>query len=402
MRPARWPMALSLVTLSLVVASTAILVVTWSIAVPVSWGFRGSSTLFAITAGSVGAVVSIRRPDNRVGWLFVAIGLLFAIESFVNEYTILAVLAVPDKLPGEPEIAWLLTWLWIPPVALALIYLPLVFPTGHLLSPRWRPVAWFGVFAMVLLCAVCAVTPGPIEQATFVVNPFQPWNLRREQVEVVFGLAVLPITVSVVLAITSLVRRFRAADDVARRQIKWFALAATIAGVTDTLYYVSYIVSPSPTITKTLEILVVASLLGLPVAAGLAILRYRLYDIDQIISRTIAYGAVSALLVATYAVAILVLQGPLGSILGGDTISVALSTLVVAALFQPIRQRVQRIVDQRFDRARFDSERTSSAFSERLRGEVDIAAVTTDLDGTVRTALKPTSLGLWLRRGTDG
>jgi hypothetical protein len=401
MQPARWPIVLSLVTMGLVAASTAILLATSAVEVPVSWGFRGSSTLFALTAGCVGAVVSIRQPDNRVGWLFVAIGLLFAVQAFVNEYTILAVLVVPETLPGEPTIAWLLTWMWIPPVALALIYLPLVFPTGHLLSVRWRPVAWFGAIATALFSAVCAIAPGPIVQATFVDNPFQPWAIQIEDMEVAFGLAVLPITVAIALAITSLVRRFRAADDVARRQIKWFALAATIAGVIDTLYYVSFVVSASPTLTKALEILVVVSLLGLPVAAGLAILRYRLYDIDRIISRTIAYGAMSAFLVATYVVAILVLQGPLGSVLGGDTISVALSTLVVAALFQPLRRRVQQVVDRRFDRARFDSERTAAAFSERLRDEVDIATVAADLDRTVSSALKPTTLGLWLRRSSE-
>ena len=397
----RWPIVVWLVTVVLVAAATGILIATAWVDVQASWGFRGSSGLFAITAGTVGAVVSVRRPDNRVGWLFGAIGLLFAAQAFINEYTIAAILAIPGELPGMPGVAWLLTWVWVVPVALALIFLPLVFPTGRLLSPRWRPAVWFGIVATVAFSAVCSIAPGQIQQARFVDNPFQPFLLKPDQVGIIFVLGVLPITIAVGLAITSLVRRFRAADDVARRQIKWFALAATIAGVTDTLYYVSYVASPSPVLTKVLEILVVVTLLGLPIAAGLAILRYRLYDIDRIISRTIAYGLVSALLVVTYAAIILVLQGPLGAVLGGDTISVALSTLVVAALFQPLRRRVKGLVDRRFDRARFDADRTTAAFSERLRDEVDIAAVTTDLDATIRAALKPTSLGLWLRETTD-
>jgi hypothetical protein len=387
--------------MGLVVGATAILIATAWVDVPASWGFRGASSLFAVTCGSVAAIIGIRRPGNRVGWLFGAIGLLFAVAAFVEEYTIAAVLAVPGQLPGEPAVGWLLTWLWVPPLALALVFLPLVFPTGHLLSPRWRPVAWFGVVATVLFTATLSIVPGPIQQAMFLINPFQPVKLDTEQFGPIFGVVVVPLTIAIALAIASLIRRFRAADDDARRQIKWFALAATIAAVTDALYSASFLFSPSEAVTKLLEVLLVLTLLGLPVAAGLAILRYRLYDVDRIISRTIAYGAVTAMLVAVYVVAILVLQGPLGDVLGGDTISVALSTLVVAALFQPLRRRVQRTVDRRFDRARFDGERTVSAFSERLRDEVDIATVTTDLDGTVRAALKPTSLDLWLRHGID-
>lgn len=400
-RRPRWPIVLWLVTVGLVTAATAILFATAWVDVPASWGFRGASSLFGITCGSVGAIVAIRRPDNRVGWLFGAIGLLFAVAAFVEEYTIAAVLAVPGELPGEPTVGWLLTWLWVPPLALALVFLPLVFPTGHLLSPRWRPVAWFGVVATVLFTATLSIVPGPIQQAMFLDNPFQPVKLDMEQFGPIFGIVVIPLTIAIALAITSLVRRFQAANDDARRQIKWFALAATIAAVTDALYSASFLFSPSEAVTKLLEVLLVVSLLGLPIAAGLAILRYRLYDVDRIISRTIAYGAVSAMLVVTYAAVILILQGPLGAVLGGDTISVALSTLVVAALFQPLRRRVKALVDRRFDRARFDTDRTTAAFSERLRDEVDIAAVTTDLDSTIRAALKPTSLGLWLREATD-
>ena len=137
----------------------------------------------------------------------------------------------------------------------------------------------------------------------------------------------------------------------------------------------------------------------MPVAAGLAVLRYRLYDIDRIISRTISYGAVTAVLIAAYAVVVLLLQERLRAITGGDTVAVAVSTLVVAGLFDPLRRRVQRVVDRRFDRARFDAERTASEFRDRLRDQVDLPALTADLDATVRTAIAPTSVDLWLRGG---
>ena len=398
-RAAQWPIVWWLATLSLFAGATAILLATLWVQVPESWGFRGSSSLFAIACGTVGAVVGIRRPDNRVGWIFVAIGLLFATQAFINEYTIAAVLAVPGDLPGEPQIAWLLTWLWVPSVALALIFLPLLFPTGRLISPAWRPAAGFGVFATVILSIIAAMAPGPIRQATFVDNPFQPLSLDPGGASIVFAVFALPFMVAIGVAITSQVRRFRAADDEARAQIKWFALASVIGGSLYAFYILSSAFSPPPAITKSLEILNVLALLGLPIAAGVAILRYRLYDVDRFISRTIAYGAVSALLVATYAGVILLLQGPLGEVNGGQTIQVAISTLVVAGLFQPVRGRVQRVVDRRFDRARVDAERTSIAFSDRLRDEVDIATVTADLDATVRASLAPTSLGIWLRTG---
>ena len=158
------------------------------------------------------------------------------------------------------------------------------------------------------------------------------------------------------------------------------------------------------TFNQVFDFLVGLALGFFPIAIGIAILRYRLFEIDRLVSRTIAYLVITGVLVAAYAGVILLLQGPLGVITGGETVSVALSTLVVAALFQPLRRRVQRVVDHRFDRARFDAERTTAAFSERLRDEVDIATVTADVDGTVRSALKPTLLGLWLRdqnRGTS-
>ena len=188
-------------------------------------------------------------------------------------------------------------------------------------------------------------------------------------------------------SIGGMVVRLRRAGEIEREQLKWFTFAA--------IPEVGLIVASAFVTLPPLGAILIAPLL--PAAATMAILRYRLFEIDRIVSRTIAYLAITGVLVATYAVVILVLQGPLGAVTGGDTIAVALSTLVVAALFQPVRRRAQTVVDRRFDRARFDAERTAAAFSERLRDETDIATVTADLDGTVREVLKPTALTLWLR-----
>jgi hypothetical protein len=396
MNARRLAVAVWLVTMTLSVAAAAILIATAWVEMPPSWGFRGASNLVAVTFSSVGAFVAVRRPAHAVGWLFLAVGALFAFEALCIEYVIAGALAVPGELPGVTAVAWLLTWIWIPPIGLALIFLPLLFPSGSLPSARWRPVAWFGALAVVPFSVLTALSPGPIQQVTFIDNPLGQDGLGNET----FGLVVLPFVLIVCLAVGSLVRRFRAADLEARRQIKWFALASAMALAVDVIYSSSFALTADARLTKVLEVTLIVAILGLPVSAGLAILRYRLYDIDRIISRTISYGAVTALLVAAYAGAVLVLQGPLRSVTGGDTIPVALSTLVVAGLFQPLRRRVQGVVDRRFDRARFDTERTTAAFADRLRDQVDLPTLAADLDATVRDAIAPSRVGLWLREAS--
>ncbi len=381
--------------------AAVLVVATRDVPVPASWGFRGASVLFAVTAGFVGIVVSRRGPENRIGWIFTAIGIVFGLQALIEAYVVVAVLAIPGTLPGMPWVAWPLGWLWVPGLGLAVVFLPLLFPTGHLASERWKPVAWLGVVAVMLASAAMGLSPGPIQSATYVDNPLAVPGLEPQAAEILQGLGILPLLLATLLAIWSLVRRFRASHEEERRQIKWFALATSVAAATFAAYIAAYVVIGSPGLTRIAEALVIVALLGIPVAAGLAILRYRLYDIDRIISRTIAYGAVTGLLITTYALTILVLQGPLSSLTGNETVLVALSTLVVAALFQPLRRRTQTLVDRRFDRARYDAENTATAFAERLRDEVDIEAVTSDLDATVRTAIRPTRLGLWLRGAAD-
>jgi hypothetical protein len=388
-----------LATMGMSVAALLILIATRDTPVPTSWGFRGASEAFGIVCGTVGAIVAIRRPDNLNGWLFCAIGLLFALAALINEYLIAGVLVVPGGLPLTTPLGWLLAWLWVPPLAIAVIFLPLYFPDGHLVSPAWRRVVVFSLVAVVTFAAAIAVSPGPIQQATFLDNPLGLAMDMASFGAFVLGPAAVLLGTAIVLAFASLIVRFRRATDDARQQLKWFALAVLIAGTAFAMSLLVTLITLSATTVKALEILVIIALMGVPTAAGLAILRYRLYDIDRIVSRTIAYAVISAMLVGAYAVAILVLQGPLGNLFGGDTISVALSTLVVAALFQPVRRRVQRIVDRRFDRARIDAERTTTAFAERLRHEVDIEALTGDLDRTVRASMHPSLIRLWLRDG---
>lgn len=396
----RWPALLAwLLTVSAALIAFGIEVATRDTPVPTSWGFRGASEAFGLTCGTVGVVIALRRPGNLNGWLFCAIGLLFAAEALINEYVIAAVLVIPGGLPWTTGLGWLLTWVWVPPLGIALIFLPLLFPTGRLLSRRLRLAAGLGVVAIVVFGAAVAFAPGPIEQATFVENPLggvSGLDVATYSGAVV-GLAWTPLAIAIGLSLSSLVVRFHRASDDARRQIKWFSLAVMIAGAVFVLYIAVYVLGGSPVVIRVLEVLVIASLLGLPAAAGMAILRYRLYDIDRIVSRTISYGVVTAFLVAVFLLVNLALQAGLSGVTSNNALAVAGSTLLAATLFTPVRQRVQRAVDRRFDRARYDFERTATAFSERLRDEVDLLALGRDLDATVRQAVAPASIGLWLR-----
>ena len=397
----RRPLALAwwLATVSACGVALGLVLAMRDLPVPDSWGFPGASEAFAIASGTVGAVVAIRRPDNLNGWLFCAIGALFAIEALINEYVIAGVFAVEGGLPLTVELGWTLTWIWAAPIGIALIFLPLFFPTGHLLSQRWRAAVVLGIIAIGLFSLSLAFIPGPIQQATFIDNPLgAPMDLGTYG-KVVLGPTWAPFLIAIVLSLGSLVMRFRQSSDEARRQIKWFALAALVGGGILVLYLTASVVTGSSEMAKVLQFLVVLALLSLPAAAGMAILRYRLYDIDRIVSRTISYGLLTATLVVVYVGAVLLLQGPLRSITGGDTIPVAISTLVAAALFQPLRRRVQATVDRRFDRARIDAEQTATAFAERLRDQVDLPMLAADLDATVRRAIAPATVGLWLRDG---
>ena len=307
-------------------------------------------------------MVATRRPDNLNGWLFCAIGLAFSLEAAINEYVIAGALVVAGGLPLTAVLAWTLTWLWLPPFAMAVIFMPLYFPTGFLLSPRWHRVSVLGVVAVVAFGAALAFEPGPIQQGDVRGQP-----VRRDR----RGTGRLqrrgrrsggdPAGRHGRARARSQVVRFRGSAGDIREQIKWFALAVLVAGATFGTYLAISIVTLMAPTVKLLEILVVVSLLGVPAAAGVAILRYRLYDIDRVISRTIAYGVVTGLLVGVDArVSILALGAVLGQVTGNDTLLVAVSHARRRRLFQPVRRRVQRVVDRRFDRARYDAERNAA------------------------------------------
>ena len=342
---------------------------------------------------SVGAVLAIRRPGNQVGYVLLAAGALLALTfcGFVFGAGLTLINGSDDLAAGLASMVGGLT------IYTALVVagpaLAIVFPDGRLPGRRWRWATAVIVSMLTLGFVLALVRPGPVNDG-LAINPFgipgDGWSQWGGVGLLVSGLA---LVVSLILGIVAVVVRYQRGTGVERAQLRWF-LASNVA--TAILLCLTFLdgSTGSPTI---IDIMGVLSLGLPPIAVGLAVMRYRLYEIDRIISRTIAYACVTAILVATYAGAIIVLQGPLGNVVGGDTVSVALSTLVVAALFQPIRMRVQRAVDRRFDRARFDVERTVDAFAEQLRDEVDLVRLRRTLVATAADAMHPVSAAVWLR-----
>ncbi len=337
---------------------------------------------------SVGVLIGERRRGNALGLILLAMGFLIAAYAAAD-----VVLRWPEPPAVAAYLAWLVSLLDAPLFAMV-AFLFLLFPDGRLPSPRWR---WVGlavlVFGAISLVGT-AVAPGPFPFYPAFSNPF---GIEGPPVVDVVSVFYLLTIACVGASVLSLIGRWRVGGPVERAQLKWVTAAAGLIATVMVAYAVLF--GPR-NFNDVADLAVALALAFFPIAIGVAILRYHLFEIDRLVSRTIAYIVVTALLIAAYVSAILLLQGPLGAITGGETISVALSTLVAAALFQPLRRRVQTIVDRRFDRARFDAERTSIAFSERLRGEVDIAALSADLDATVRSSLRPAAMGLWLREVT--
>jgi hypothetical protein len=335
----------------------------------------------------VGALIVRHRPGNAVGWMFAAIALLAVLGALGEEY---AIFASARHLPGPVLAAWFASWAWYPTLALTLVFTPLLFPTGRLLSPRWRLVAWPAAAVMAAITGLAALQQ-TIELAPgrMVANPFGLAGVENPE-DSRLGAVLFPLLGPLVLAaFASLVVRFRRSRGDERQQLKWITFAAALLPLT-------FAGDLLPDTAGNLLFAVVVSFL--PVAAGVAILRYRLYEIDRLINRTLVYGLLSALLAGIYATLVLV-GGELSGGVADDPPSwaVAGATLAVAALFQPARRRIQQVVDRRFDRRRYDAARTVDAFSGRLREELDLDALAAELLAVVERTVQPTAASLWLR-----
>jgi hypothetical protein len=374
----------------------AVFVAGYAVGVPLSvanGNFQQDGSLLLAFAAFmvVGAVIVAHRPGNAVGWIFSAIGLLTA-TGLLAEYAAYVSRTRPGSPPGVVLAAWYNSWWWYPTLVLVLVFTPLLFPTGRLLSARWRPVAVVAALGTATIIALSALQPTLQDEDHPVRNPIGLAGVPDPEAgalgAVLFGLLLL----CTVAAVVSVVLRFRRSRGVERQQLKWFTYAAALMGL---FLLLSDYLFPQGGVVEVLYGLVVALV---PVAAGVAVLRYRLYDIDRLVNRTLVYGALTALLGGVYAGAVLVLGQLFGGV-GGDPPSwaVAGATLAVAALFQPARRRTQQVVDRRFNRRRYDAAETIQAFSTRLRDQIDLDTLSAELLAVVDQTMEPTRVSLWLR-----
>jgi hypothetical protein len=396
------------VSLMLGLASVALLILTRATPIPrgavprgvnAAWGLL----LLAILA-TMGALIVARRPGNRIGWSFVAAGLGLALQAFATQYAIYALLTEPGALPGATWLAWISSWLTIPAIFSAFAALLLLFPTGRLLSPRWRPVAWMMV-GWIAGVAVGNFTYSP-DPYLDVEAPVRLNEAAGQFMNIIGGLAWLLATLAIPAAAASLVVRFRRSRGQERQQLKWLAYAAAMLGLgvlgrelVAILDQLGWIRPPSTRpVGAVLGGVAILGVTALPVTAGLAILKYRLYEIDRIINRTLVYGLLTALLAAIYAGLVLSI-GQLSGGIGTEPPSgaVAGATLAVAALFQPARRRIQQAVDRRFNRRKYNAAQTIQVFSTRLREQVDLDTLSSELLAVVDQTMEPTQVSFWLR-----
>jgi hypothetical protein len=351
--------------------------------------------LAAVSAATVGAVVASRRHRHPVGWLLLATGLTMVVDLGVNGYVRYGVVVRPGSLPGARYLAGVSFGIFLVWISLAGFVL-LLTPTGSLPSPRWRWWARVAAAGLVLELLSAAIDPQPLyPEHPEVGNPLAVSALRPVQIAVGFAGGAV-ILASLVVAAVSLVLRYRRAHGVERLQLRWLAFAAGLAAGLLVVAVVCGLAGSDAVVLAALGAMVAL----LPLATGAAILRYRLYDLDRIVSRTVAYGLLTVLLGLGYAAMVL----GLGRLLGSDSsLVVAAATLAVAAVFQPARRRIQRAVDRRFNRRRYDAARTVQAFSTRLRDQVDLTTLTGELLAVVDQTMQPTRSSLWLRtQGAPG
>ena len=336
--------------------------------------------------------------------MLLAIAVSFGFQGLVDAYV-----AEPGR-PGEVAVALVSNWAWYLWLYAAGLMLPLVFPDGRLLSPRWRAVLWMGVVALVLAIVTDGLTTEPldVESPQPIENPLAVGGTVGDVVSAASILGSALAAAGFVLGVVSIAIRLRRSHGRERQQLKWFAyvggmaLAGLVLAMVGVFGEEFYTEEDAPA-----WILVISGIgwgsallliiLGLPVAVGIAILRHRLYDIDIVIKRTLVYGSLTATLLGTYLVLVLLLRLVLNPLVGESKLAVAGSTLAVAALFRPVRARIQTAVDHRFFRSRYDAARTLEGFAGRLRNELDLESLGTDLRGVIRETMQPAHVSLWLR-----
>jgi hypothetical protein len=366
------------------------------------YGLWVQGTFVGVIFPAIGLFLTSRRPEHPIGWLFCAAGLVVGLDHFCGEYAIYALLAQPGSLPAGQAAAWVSSWLWVPFTAL-ICFLVLLFPDGRLPSGRWRPFAWLVGIATVALASVAALLPVPTCEVCPIENPFGIEGL--ESVAELVDTLVEAFLVGVLggLVMVSLFLRFRRASGVEYQQIKWLVFTISVLFIGATLAYIVYSATGAWWGWSVGQSLLAVGSVGVPISMGIAILRYRLYDIDILINRTLVYGSLTLLLAVVYFGGVTLTEAIFRALTRQEEqpqLAIVVSTLVIAALFTPLRRRIQSFIDRRFYRRKYDAAKTLEAFSAKLRDETDLDALSDDLVGVVRETMQPAHVSLWLRPET--
>ena len=392
-------LAWSLWGLALILTALALLLLALILSHPHTHTFDDwrENTLNAVFFSSVGAIVASRRPENPVGWLLCLWALSESISHFSAQYAIYALLARPDSLPAGQAMAWVSSWLVFIVIGLSVLSI-LLFPTGRPPSRRWRWLTWLTV-AFVLVGAVSgAFSSGPVDGLGPIRNPLGIEGFSDVSDSIVFNMVAL---VLVVAAASSVFVRLRRAKGIERQQIKWFAYAAAASVMGLVLAHIIPDVIEVPLWFERIGRAIFLLLLpAMPISMGIAILRYRLYDIDLIINRTLVYGSLTLMLALVYFGGVTATQSLFRTLTGQEQqpqLAIVVSTLAIAALFNPLRGRIQSFIDRRFYRSKYDAQKTLEAFTSKLRDETDLEALSGDLEGVVRETMQPAYVSLWLR-----
>jgi hypothetical protein len=349
--------------------------------------------------GTVGALIASRRPENAIGWIFCVVGLALAVASAASGYADYVLYGQSDALPAPELAAWFNVWLYILLLFVAPCLLFLLFPDGRPPSRRWRPVVWLVAAAGAGTFFTLAFSPGELDEYAYpgLENPLGIGGGVGEILTAIEGPGNGILPIAVLASISSTIIRFWRARGRERLQLKWVMYAAA---VTATSFLVSFMLpEPVPqTLQDAVFLLGVAAFAAIPVAAGIAILRHRLYDIDVIVNRTLVYATLTVMLAAVYVAGVVVLQDIFRAITGQESnLAVVASTLAIAALFGPLRRRVQAFIDRRFYRRKYDAKRVLDEFAARLRDETDLELLGDDVIAVVRETMQPSHVTLWIR-----
>jgi hypothetical protein len=356
-------------------------------------GFSVSGISLGIGFSVVGALIASRRPDNAIGWIFCAVGLSQGVDVFATQYTEYGLSPGNSPSFGADVASWLALWAYAPGFGLLLTFLILLYPDGRLPSRRWVPVACFSAAAIGLTFVPVAIVAWGYRGPALTREMWRDVSPSMRLVEQLQGIGLALAILSALACVVALIRRFRRSSGEERAQLKWF----TYTGIVTVAALGTSPFMRLPQLLDATSALVVSVLL--PTAVAIAILKYRLYDIDLIINRTLVYGALTAVLAGVYAVGVVGLGGAMRSVTGqeGNSLAVAASTLAVAALFRPARSRLQGFIDRRFYRNKYDATKTLESFGSRLRDEVDLDELTGDLLVVVKDTMQPAHASLWLR-----